>query len=478
MVILGLGAGALAYAVVSDDGGGGRPQRPRPPGGTSPAPARCPPETGTTGGRCRPTPRSRRRRAPPGRPGTGFDTVTGAAGLDPVHQPAPPRTHRHHGTEHDDRHARRHSGRLGLAGRARAAGRRSSSSVRSESAARAAKSQAPSDGQPAGVLFSSDYSGLRPGYWVVFSGVYDARARRSRRPPSCAASSRAPTPADRRLSRDGRDRVVPRSPGALERDRRRPPRAPRRPRATCWCRRAVRPTGWRRCRTRSAPDGSLAVACDVTDWDAQQALAAAALAAFGRHRRGVRQRGLRREARLPRASRPSTGARWSLTNVYGAALTVRACIDELRDLARPPAPDRLGGGAHGGAPGRSTRARSGPWRAMAEAARQDLHGSGVRVTLISPGTVETPFYDVAGRRRAAHRRRRGATVMFAMRASRPTWTSTRSSCGPRSRTADLAASALRGAYARQSPADRLAPMRVRSPGPPPRSAPRRRAHAP
>jgi NADP-dependent 3-hydroxy acid dehydrogenase YdfG len=31
--------------------------------------------------------------------------------------------------------------------------------------------------------------------------------------------------------------------------------------------------------------------------------------------------------------------------------------------------------------------------AMGEAARQDLHGTGVRVTLIEPGMTDTPFFD-------------------------------------------------------------------------------------
>jgi NADP-dependent 3-hydroxy acid dehydrogenase YdfG len=30
---------------------------------------------------------------------------------------------------------------------------------------------------------------------------------------------------------------------------------------------------------------------------------------------------------------------------------------------------------------------------MGEAVRQDLNGTGVRVTLIEPGAVETPFFD-------------------------------------------------------------------------------------
>jgi NADP-dependent 3-hydroxy acid dehydrogenase YdfG len=31
--------------------------------------------------------------------------------------------------------------------------------------------------------------------------------------------------------------------------------------------------------------------------------------------------------------------------------------------------------------------------AMGEAARQDLHGSGIRVTVIEPGMTDTPFFD-------------------------------------------------------------------------------------
>jgi hypothetical protein len=45
------------------------------------------------------------------------------------------------------------------------------------SGAAAAARRARSQGLPqAGVLNSSDYSSLRPGYWVAFTGVYDTEA--------------------------------------------------------------------------------------------------------------------------------------------------------------------------------------------------------------------------------------------------------------------------------------------------------------
>ncbi len=50
------------------------------------------------------------------------------------------------------------------------------SSGSSEASARAAATRLQSSGQPGGVLFSTDHSSLRPGYWVVFSGVFTSRS--------------------------------------------------------------------------------------------------------------------------------------------------------------------------------------------------------------------------------------------------------------------------------------------------------------
>jgi len=49
------------------------------------------------------------------------------------------------------------------------------SSVRNEGDARAAKQRLISEGEEAGVLPSDDFSDLRPGYWVLFSGTFSDR---------------------------------------------------------------------------------------------------------------------------------------------------------------------------------------------------------------------------------------------------------------------------------------------------------------
>ncbi len=136
---------------------------------------------------------------------------------------------------------------------------------------------------------------------------------------------------------------------------------------------------------------ALAVECDVTEWTQQQALVRRAVEAFG----GVDVAFANAGFGATRGFLSESPEHWRemvLTNVYGAALTVRACIEQLR--ARRGHLLLMGSVAgRKVAPGSLYSATKWAVTAMSEAARQDLEGSGVRVTLISPGTVETAFYD-------------------------------------------------------------------------------------
>jgi NADP-dependent 3-hydroxy acid dehydrogenase YdfG len=83
-----------------------------------------------------------------------------------------------------------------------------------------------------------------------------------------------------------------------------------------------------------------------------------------------------------------------LTNVYGVALTIRACYDALVEakghlLLTSSLVGRLA------TPGSLYSATKFAVTSMGESARQELNGTGVRVTLVEPGIVSTPFYDQA-----------------------------------------------------------------------------------
>jgi NADP-dependent 3-hydroxy acid dehydrogenase YdfG len=90
-----------------------------------------------------------------------------------------------------------------------------------------------------------------------------------------------------------------------------------------------------------------------------------------------------------------------LTNVYGAALTIRASIPALRQtrghllLTGSVAGRRV-------LPGSLYSCTKHAVTAMSEAARLDLDGTGIRVTLISPGMVDTPFFDAGTPEWALH----------------------------------------------------------------------------
>jgi NADP-dependent 3-hydroxy acid dehydrogenase YdfG len=136
---------------------------------------------------------------------------------------------------------------------------------------------------------------------------------------------------------------------------------------------------------------AVAVACDVTEWGDQQKLVSSALESFGRIDVAFANAGFG----APRGFLESDPEHWRamvLTNVYGCALTIRATVNALKESRGHLL---LTGSVAGrrALPGSLYSCTKWAVTAMGEAARQELHGSGVRVTLIEPGMVATPFFD-------------------------------------------------------------------------------------
>ncbi len=140
------------------------------------------------------------------------------------------------------------------------------------------------------------------------------------------------------------------------------------------------------------PERALAVACDVTEWDQQQAMVGAALGAYGRLDVVFVNAGFGATRGFLEES-PEHWKSMVLTNVYGAALTIRATITALRETRGHLL---LTGSVAGrvALPGSLYSCTKWAVTAMAQAARQELDdSSGVRVTLIEPGMVATPFFE-------------------------------------------------------------------------------------
>ena len=136
---------------------------------------------------------------------------------------------------------------------------------------------------------------------------------------------------------------------------------------------------------------ALAVTCDVTDFGQQEAMVATTLEAFGRLDVVLANAGFGAK----RGFLEETPELWRdmvLTNVLGCAYTIRATIPALREstghllLTSSVAGRRALQGSLYSATKHAVTA-------MAESARLDLNDSGVRVTSIEPGMVDTPFFD-------------------------------------------------------------------------------------
>jgi NADP-dependent 3-hydroxy acid dehydrogenase YdfG len=139
------------------------------------------------------------------------------------------------------------------------------------------------------------------------------------------------------------------------------------------------------------PDRAIAVTCDVTDFSQQEAMVRSALDAFGRIDVAFANAGFGGARGFLNAT-PELWRDMVLTNVLGCAYTIRVTIPPLKESVGHLLLTSSVAGRRA-LPGSLYSATKHAVTAMAEAARQDLNETGVRVTSIEPGMVDTPFFD-------------------------------------------------------------------------------------
>ncbi|HBS82672.1 SDR family oxidoreductase [Halomonas sp. KG2] len=140
------------------------------------------------------------------------------------------------------------------------------------------------------------------------------------------------------------------------------------------------------------PENVLTCALDVTDMAQQQAMVDQAIETFGRI-----------DAVFANAGRGGSPGGFSgadhdawremiLTNIYGVGLTLQACLPALK---RSKGHVLLTGSAAGRTtiPGSMYSATKWAVTGIGYNLREELRGTGMRVTLIEPGMVDTPFFD-------------------------------------------------------------------------------------
>ncbi|MGM0952213.1 MAG: SDR family oxidoreductase [Pseudomonadota bacterium] len=139
-------------------------------------------------------------------------------------------------------------------------------------------------------------------------------------------------------------------------------------------------------------DNVLTVSCDVQNGDDQEQMVAKALETFGRIDAVFANAGRGGEPGGFSKADPDVWKDMILTNILGVGLTVQHCLPALRESKGHLL---LTGSAAGRTtiPGSMYSATKWAVSAIGYGVREELRGSGIRVTLIEPGMVDTPFFD-------------------------------------------------------------------------------------
>jgi NADP-dependent 3-hydroxy acid dehydrogenase YdfG len=137
---------------------------------------------------------------------------------------------------------------------------------------------------------------------------------------------------------------------------------------------------------------ALAAPCDVTSWDDQQQLVATALERFGRLDAYFANAGFGAK----RGFLEETVEHWKAmidTNVYGAALSIRACLPHFREQNAGHVLLTSSVAGRRWVIGSLYSCTKHAVTAMGESLRQEVADTAIKVTLIEPGMVDTPFFD-------------------------------------------------------------------------------------
>jgi NADP-dependent 3-hydroxy acid dehydrogenase YdfG len=143
-------------------------------------------------------------------------------------------------------------------------------------------------------------------------------------------------------------------------------------------------------------ESAAGVRCDVTEWDQVEAMRDAALERFGRIDAVFANAGFGASRGFLEES-PEHWRSMVLTNVYGVALTIRATLPHLLERGEGHYLITSSVAGRRALPGSLYSATKWAATAIGESLRQELRqmhdNKSIRVTLIEPGMVDTPFFD-------------------------------------------------------------------------------------
>jgi NADP-dependent 3-hydroxy acid dehydrogenase YdfG len=137
---------------------------------------------------------------------------------------------------------------------------------------------------------------------------------------------------------------------------------------------------------------ALAVRCDVTSWDDQLALVQTALDRFGQMDAVFANAGFGAK----RGFLEESVEHWQSmvdTNVLGVALSIRASLAHFREQNRGHFVLTSSVAGRRALPGSLYAATKHAVGAIGEGLRQELAETDIKMTLIEPGAVDTPFFD-------------------------------------------------------------------------------------